>query len=284
MFNTDVKENSIKRLEASVEVFNNTLDRIKVESESLFKARIYASNELILSVEKYINQLANTPKNFDKDFAEIQQSYEKFNHYVIDLKNTDSLSNTKIGGATGAGVVVAAGVAALGPTAAIALATTFGTASTGTAIAALSGAAAANAALAWLGGGALAVGGGGMLAGKALLALAGPVGWGIGAIAVVGGGYWYRSKNAQLAEEATNRRIEIERYTHERSAVALEIRKITEITKSEISGIETLLQNLTRYPVTAYTSFDDEHKNQLLALINHTRALGVLLNKRPKAE
>lgn len=59
------------------------------------------------------------------------------------------------------------------------VATTFGTASTGTAISALSGAAASNAAIAWLGGGALATGGGGMAAGQALLALAGPIGWGI---------------------------------------------------------------------------------------------------------
>ncbi|MGW8444460.1 hypothetical protein ACWGXJ_26515 [Paenibacillus sp. S33] len=42
------------------------------------------------------------------------------------------------------------GVAAFGPTVALAIATTFGTASTGTAIATLSGAAATNAALAWL--------------------------------------------------------------------------------------------------------------------------------------
>ena len=51
------------------------------------------------------------------------------------------------------------------------IATTFGVASTGTAISTLSGAAATNAALAWLGGGALAAGGGGMAAGEAFLTL-----------------------------------------------------------------------------------------------------------------
>jgi membrane protein implicated in regulation of membrane protease activity len=65
----------------------------------------------------------------------------------------------------------------MAPSAALWIATTFGTASTGTAISTLSGAAAANAALAWLGGGALAAGGGGMAAGSTLLALAGPIGW-----------------------------------------------------------------------------------------------------------
>lgn len=61
--------------------------------------------------------------------------------------------NLKAG--TGAAAGVGAGVATLafGPSAAMAFATTFGTASTGTAISSLSGAAATNAALAWLGGG-----------------------------------------------------------------------------------------------------------------------------------
>ena len=68
------------------------------------------------------------------------------------------------------------------------IATTFGVASTGTAISTLSGAAATNAALAWLGGGALAAGGGGMAAGNALLALAGPVGWAIAGVALLSSG------------------------------------------------------------------------------------------------
>lgn len=71
------------------------------------------------------------------------------------------------------------------------IATTFGVASTGTAISALSGAAATNAALAWLGGGALAVGGGGMAAGNAFLALAGPIGWAIAGVALVASGLMF---------------------------------------------------------------------------------------------
>lgn len=96
--------------------------------------------------------------------------------------------------ATGQGVVgVGAGVAvaALGPSVAMGIATTFGVASTGTAISALSGAAATNAALAWLGGGALAAGGGGMAAGSAFLALAGPVGWTIAGFSILASGLMF---------------------------------------------------------------------------------------------
>ena len=59
--------------------------------------------------------------------------------------------------------------------------TTFGVASTGTAISTLSGAAASNAVLAFLGGGSLAVGGGGIAAGSAILSdIAITAGWGVG--------------------------------------------------------------------------------------------------------
>lgn len=99
-------------------------------------------------------------------------------------------------GATGVSAGIA--VVALGPTAAMGIATTFGVASTGTAISALSGAAATNAALAWLGGGALAYGGGGMVAGNALLALAGPIGWAIAGVAVLGSGLLFlKAKSEQ---------------------------------------------------------------------------------------
>ena len=111
-----------------------------------------------------------------------------------DYKNAAAKNAGKGAAGFGAGVAVAA----LGPTAAMGIATTFGVASTGTAISALSGAAATNAALAWLGGGALAAGGGGMAAGNAFLALAGPVGWAIAGVAlVVSGLLLWKGKNDQ---------------------------------------------------------------------------------------
>ncbi len=99
----------------------------------------------------------------------------------IEYKKTE----VKTAGKSAVGVGMGVTVVTLGPTAAMGIATTFGVASTGTAISALSGAAATNAALAWLGGGALAAGGGGMAAGNALLALAGPIGWTIAGVSLL---------------------------------------------------------------------------------------------------
>ena len=85
-------------------------------------------------------------------------------------------------GTVGVGTAIGVG----GQTAAMSIATTFGTASIGTAISTLSGAAATNAATAWLGGGALAAGGGGMATGSLVLGAIPVVGWGL---AAAGAGY-----------------------------------------------------------------------------------------------
>lgn len=115
--------------------------------------------------------------NWKQQAEKIDKDYKK-----VVAKNT----GTGIAGA-GVGVVVVT----MGPTVAMGFATTFGVASTGTAISTLSGAVATNAALAWLGGGALAAGGGGMVAGQALLTLAGPVGWAIAGVSLLASGLFF---------------------------------------------------------------------------------------------
>ena len=83
------------------------------------------------------------------------------------------------------------------------VATTFGVASTGTAISTLSGAAATNAALAWLGGGALAAGGSGIAGGQALLAMAGPIGWAIAGVSIFVSGllFWKNHRAKKRLDE-----------------------------------------------------------------------------------
>ncbi len=268
MLNTDIKDKAVNALKKSAETYNDSLAQVKSEFESLFNLRSSASVTLIVSVESYINRLAHTPKEFSKDFAEIRAEFSSFNHYVADLQKDAKRADFTAGGTAGAGVMMGAGVAALGPTAAIAVATTFGAASTGTAIATLSGAAASNAALAWLGGGALVAGGGGMAAGEALLLLAGPVGWGIGAVAILGGGLWYRGQNEKIAKQANIRSIELEGYKRERQAMALAIKKLASLTRAEMDGIKNLLSTLSESKILDYLQFDSSQKDRLQALVN----------------
>ena len=134
------------------------------------------SVDMIGLVEVLVNSIANRPKSFDSEFDEIRTNRAVFLN-ACDFGERQLQAAREAAGGAGAGIAAGASVAFMAPTAAMWIATTFGTASTGTAISALTGAAAESAALAWLGGGALTAGGGGIAAGNALLAMAGPVGW-----------------------------------------------------------------------------------------------------------
>jgi hypothetical protein len=162
----------------------------------------------------------------------------------------------------------------------MAIATTFGTASTGTAIATLSGAAATNAALAWLGGGVVLAGGGGMSAGGALLALAGPVGWGLAGLAAAGGATYVSRANAKTAEEADAKRLPIEAEIRSLKHAGVEITKLLELTREHANGMQSLLKALKRNSPNSYRKFTDKQKEQIGALVNHVQVLSELLNKK----
>ena len=164
-----------RMLEQAVTDYNDAYTLMSDKGMRLFVERCRAV-DTITNVENLVNSIANHPKTFDAEFEEININRS---HFTESCEFADRELQAARATASGAGAGLAAGasVAFMGPTAAMWVATTFGTASTGTAISTLSGAAATKAALAWLGGGALATGGGGTAAGTALLAMAGPIGW-----------------------------------------------------------------------------------------------------------
>lgn len=139
-------------------------------------------------IQSLFDNIRNAPKEKQKEATRLKEVRLLWENHVERIEKEYKRANAKSAksGVAGAGAGIA--VTAMGPTAAMGIATTFGVASTGTAISSLSGAAATNAALAWLGGGAIAAGGGGMAAGNTLLALAGPIGWAIAGIAIIGSG------------------------------------------------------------------------------------------------
>ena len=160
-------------LRMAVTGYNDAYTTMYSNGDSLCVMRTRAV-DLILNIETLINSIANRPKSFDTDIAEIHTNRVSFTD-ACEFAKAELEAAKKSALGAGAGVAASAAIVSVAPTAAMWVATTFGIASTGTAISALSGAAATNAALAWLGGGAVAAGGGGMAAGHAFLALAGPV-------------------------------------------------------------------------------------------------------------
>ncbi len=280
MLNKELKTEAIKKLEESIIKYDKMVMVVKVVAENLFDMRQKSGKKIITPVEKFIKTLANSPKEFDKSFALYKAEFKVFKELIDTFKSESTTADIKSNVGTGTGIAAGVGIAALMPAAAMAFATTFGTASTGAAIAGLSGAVATNAALAWLGGGALAAGGGGMAGGAAFLALAGPIGIGIGVVGVIGSALFASSKNKEIAEKANKQCAKILTAYAELKAAYLEIEKLISLTESHNISIKKLLKNLTQSAPKDYNNFTDHQKDKLGALINHIESLSKLLNKK----
>ena len=178
------------KAQAAIKETNNAIGELGEYTRSLYKS--------LTSIQEQFDKIRNVPSEQKLQYEELKQIRLNWKQQADkidkDYKNV-TVKNAGVG-AAGAGLGVA--VVTMGPTVAMGVATTFGVASTGTAISTLSGAAATNAALAWLGGGALAAGGGGMAAGNAFLALAGPVGWAIAGVSLLASGLiFWKSKSGK---------------------------------------------------------------------------------------
>ena len=188
-------EISQEKVQVAINNTNKKIEELGEQTGSLYKelSTIQESFDLIRNVptEKRLQyeKVKKVRLNWKQQAAKIEKDYK------------NAVGKEVGAGAAGAGVGIA--VVAMGPTAAMGVATTFGVASTGTAISTLSGAAATNAALAWLGGGALAAGGGGIAAGEVFLALAGPIGWGIAIASICTSGvlFWKSKSDKRRTEE-----------------------------------------------------------------------------------
>lgn len=182
------------KVQELVRITNNKIMELGIYSQFLYDA--------LVMLQALFDRIRNTPEDKQIELNRIKECVHNWKNLVEKIERDYEVSMTTVK-AGAAGAVMGVGLATLGPTAAMGVATTFGVASTGTAISALSGAAATNAALAWLGGGALAAGGGGMAAGNALIALAGPLGWGIAiaAFCVSGWIWWLAKQKRERLEE-----------------------------------------------------------------------------------
>lgn len=283
MLNIGFKKEELNKLDNAHKKYEKSAEDVSELSIYLMKQRRETAENLIPEIESYINSIANTPKELNKSVSEYKASFSTFNGIIDKLQKESINTDIKTGAGAGVSVATGAAVAAFAPTAAMAAATTFGVASTGTAISALSGAAATNAALAWLGGGALTAGGGGMVAGKAMLAMAGPVGWAVGGILLAGTGVLSYKKNKQIAEEAMAKRKQIETYDKALQAALVEIRSLIRLTREHALGVRNILSELKSSPIQNYTSFNGAQKDKIGSLVNHINSLSELLNKKVDA-
>lgn len=279
MLNSSLKKEAIEKLKKEVTTYENAQKNVQKAALNLHNARTSAL-EVINNVESYVNSIANTPKEFDKEFETIRINTASFKA-LSEITYDEKLMIKLAGGGTAAGVAAGVATAAFAPTAVMAIATTFGTASTGAAISGLSGAAATNAALAWLGGGALVAGGGGMAAGNTLLALAGPIGWGIGAVSLVAGGVFASKKNKEAAIKADKERLQIVKERRKIDAVQYEIVELSSTTKKLMNELYKMVTNFTNAAqgITSFQKYSPDQRQELIAIINNTTSLSKLFMK-----
>ena len=264
-------------LEASITEYNNAYTLMNDKGIKLYVERC-RTIDTIATVENIVNSIANHPKSFDTDFEEINVCRDQFINSCTFADQELYAARVAAGGA-GAGLAAGASVAFMAPTAAMWIATTFGTASTGTAIATLSGAAATNAALAWLGGGALAAGGGGVATGSALLALAGPIGWSIAGATLLSSIILFTSKRSKLNKQKNEEISEVKKNieaVQELDAKIAALLTETDMIRTKLNGLAVECMSLYQQD---YMAFSDEKKIRVGALVNNTKAISALLGK-----
>lgn len=280
-FNRKKAEQAKKDYEKAYHDYEVALNHMQEGTEELYALRKKAI-QIIWKVETHLSLLAHKPKEFDVSLQEISLEMEKFENKEEEISQAlkKARMNEEAGVLSGAaGTAAGAAVAAMGPTVAMGIATTFGVASTDTAISALSGAAATNAALAWLGGGALAAGGGGMAAGNALIALAGPIGWtiaGVSTLTAVGFGIASSNKNQEYVNQCNEQQMMLEKAVRQIWLVRQDIKGLLQATERQMINVRDINDMLTG---TDYLTFSDDEKYKAGYLVNSALSLAEMVNK-----
>ena len=280
MFNNNLKKEALKIHEKTLAEYNASYGIMGKSCELLYEIR-GKSVGLIKLVQEVVNSIANTPKQFDTELGKIGKELTKFKEteqYAKEAYDASLKAGVNIVGGTTAGI----GIASMAPTALMSIATTFGTASTGTAISALSGAAAQKAAMAWIGrtfAGFAVKEGAGMAAGQAFLALAGPIGWGITAASTGISLISLTNKNKDVAEKAVKEAKEIAKAREALDETTEKINALKAKTDRLFDDMNREKSKIMSFMNLDYLSLREEDKLFLGTLVNHTLSLSQLLNE-----
>ena len=256
------------KAQAAINKTNEIIEELGVHTSDLY--------ESLTSIQDLFDKIRNVPNDKKLQYEELKKIRLNWKQQAEKIEKDYQAAVVKNAGVGAAGAGLGVAVVTMGPTVAMGVATTFGVASTGTAISALSGAAATNAALAWLGGGALAVGGGGMATGEAFLALAGPVGWAIAGVSLIVSGlfFWKSSSDKKSLENIFIAISERDIKSYELAGVELKER-IARIT-DENKKLSDAIVNIETFGLD-YNKMTDAQQYELGAYVNLMNASTQLL-------
>jgi hypothetical protein len=228
------------------------------------------------NIQDLFGKIRNVPNKEKLEYESLKEIRLNWKQQAEKIERDYQKAKVEVAGQGAAGVGTGVAVAALGPTAAMGIATTFGVASTGTAISTLSGAAATNAALAWLGGGALAVNGGGMAAGQALLTLAGPVGWAIAGVALITSGLLFLKSFSNKKKVEDIFTLISERDVKSYSLAIVELNERISRIVDESKALNTAIDRICSFGLD-YNAMSEYQQYELGAYVNLMRSSTQLL-------
>lgn len=279
MFNASLKKQALKIHEDMVNSYNESYKAMSHVCERLYETRT-DSVKTIQVIQTVINSIANTPKEFTTTFGQVEKELANFKEterYAQEAYDVSVKAGVNIAGGMAAGI----GIASMAPTAMMSIATTFGTATTGTAISALSGAVAQKAAYAWLGrtfAGFAVKQGAGMAAGQAFLALAGPIGWGITATSAGVSLISMTGKNKEIADKAIEEAKEIAKAREELDEVTAKVDDLRDRTLLLLNDLNQQKTRILGFTNADYAVLGVDDKKLLGTLVNNTQTLAALLN------
>lgn len=265
------------QLRTAVNEYNEAYTMLSDHGTKLFNQR-ERSIDLLGNVENLINSVANHPKEFDADIAEIRVKKQEFRD-VCDFAKEELSAAKKSAAGAGAGVAGGMAVASVAPSAAMWIATTFGTASTGTAISSLSGAAATKAALAWIGGGALSAGGGGVAAGQAFLAMTGPIGWSIAGATLLTSIVLFANKKIKLDKEKKEEIEAVLTNTEQLKETDAKLDALLEKTDDVRQGLSDQYTKAMQHFGKNFLEIDEAGQMLLGTIVNNAKALAISLGE-----
>lgn len=283
MFNSSLKKDALEIHKNAVDRYNSSYERMRNTCDDLYSTRERALGEIV-AVEMLVSTIANKPKEFEKQLGEVKEHILKF-HQTKEYADKAYKEAAKSGISILSGVAAGGAVATAAPTVAMSIATTFGTASTGTAISTLSGAAAQKAALAWLGratGGIATKGiitGAGMASGQAFLALAGPIGWGVSGASTAISLISLSSKNKKISKEAIEEAKDVMKAREILLETTEKISYLVDKTSLLLRNLSSQANKANEYRNMNYLSLDEEIQYLLGNLVNNTLSLAALINQ-----
>ena len=125
MFNAFARREAVEKLRKSLAEHETLRQEVEQASVRLFEQRQRAVAEVVEPVESYVNRLARSPKEFDRSVREYRIEIDRFKSTVRRIETEAKRSEAIGGGAGVAGVMAGGGMAAFGPTVAMAVATDF---------------------------------------------------------------------------------------------------------------------------------------------------------------